>query len=72
MSLILSPDELVALTGYRRACDQIPELHRQGFLRARRSPAGGVILERAHYEAVCAGRIDPARPRVKPPRTAMA
>jgi hypothetical protein len=32
--LILSPDELVALTGYRRASEQLEELRRQGLWRA--------------------------------------
>lgn len=67
--LILTPGELEALTGYRRAGEQLAELHRRGFIRARRSHAGGVILERAHYLAVCAGCLpDVAAPRVKPPR----
>jgi hypothetical protein len=67
--LILAPAELEALTGYRRASDQLAELHRQGFTRARRSHAGGVILERAHYLAICTGRAPEApAPRVKPPR----
>lgn len=54
--LTLDSDELHALTGYRQPAAQLRELHRQGFHRARRSPAGHVVLERAHYEAVCAGR----------------
>jgi hypothetical protein len=68
--LILSPDELAALTGYRRPCDQVRELHRQGFTRARRSPVTGrVILERSHYDAVCRGDVAPQEPRVRiPPR----
>lgn len=54
--LILSDDQLRELTGYRQPACQLRELHRQGFHRARRNPAGHVVLERAHYEAVCAGR----------------
>ena len=47
MSAILEPAELVRLTGYKRPADQLAELHRQGFYRARRSPSDGtVILER--------------------------
>lgn len=66
--ILLSPEELVALTGYQRAADQVPELQRQGFTRARRSPTTGqTILERAHYEAVCAGQKAQARPKVRPP-----
>lgn len=56
MSLTLSADELFALTGYKRPADQLTELHRQGFYRARRAPVtGDIILERDHYLAVCAG-----------------
>ncbi|MDD0812970.1 DUF4224 domain-containing protein [Curvibacter sp. RS43] len=51
--ITLQPDELLELTGYRRAGDQLKELKRQGFYRARRSFAtGDVILERAHYLSV--------------------
>ena len=67
MSAILSSEELVSLTGYRRPADQLAELHRQGFFRARRSPSdGSVILERPHYDAVCSGAAKPAQePRVR-------
>lgn len=71
-SVILSTDELIALTGYRSPGKQVAELQRQGFFRARRSiVSGAVILERAHFEAVCAG-AQTERPRVKPPRLRMA
>lgn len=53
--LVLTPEELETLTGYRQPHAQLRELRRQGFHRARRNPAGAVILERAHYQAVCAG-----------------
>lgn len=70
--IVLSDAELVRITGYKRPAEQLAELHRQGFHRARRSPrTGGVILERAHYDAVCAGQaltIGPAPPRLRPPR----
>jgi len=67
VSAILSSEELVSLTGYRRPADQLAELHRQGFFRARRSPSdGSVILERPHYDAVCSGAAKPAQePRVR-------
>jgi hypothetical protein len=52
VDLVLSPDELVRLTGYRRAHEQLRELHSQGFTRARRNRLGEVVLERAHYDAV--------------------
>lgn len=68
MSVILSEDELQALTGYKRPQDRVDELQRQGFYRARRAPSdGSVILERAHYDAVCAGARKPAEePRLRP------
>lgn len=71
-SITLTDDELVTVTGgYRQAAAQLKELHRQGFYRARRAPiTGRVILERAHYDAVTAGGIQPAnntayRPKVR-------
>ena len=71
--LLLSPDEIAAVCGgYVQPARQLEELHAQGFHRARRSQVtGAVILERAHYEAVCAGATKPAtdsktaRPRVR-------
>ena len=67
--LLLQPAELVALTGYRRPADQLQELHRNGFIRARRCRVtGAVILERAHYLAVCAGQQAAQRPKVRPPK----
>lgn len=72
--LTLSREEIQRLTGgYKRASDQLAELHRQGFFRARLGRVTGqVILERAHYDAVCAGAMAhmqaPAgpRPRLRP------
>ncbi|MFG6441102.1 DUF4224 domain-containing protein [Roseateles sp. LKC17W] len=58
--IALSDEQLVRITGYRQPAAQLRELLRQGFHRARRNPAGRVILERPHYEAVCAGREAPA------------
>ena len=52
-SLILSFEELVHLTGYRQPAAQLNNLKAQGFHRARRNALGSVVLERAHYEAVC-------------------
>lgn len=63
--LLLTDAELAALTGYKRAAEQLAELHRQGFARARRDRLGHVVLERAHYHAVCAGATQPARPQVR-------
>lgn len=66
MSITLLPKELEAITGYKRPGDQLVELQRQGFMRARRSrTTGDIILERAHYDAVCAGAKPDHRPRVR-------
>lgn len=72
MSLTLKPEEIQEITGglVQRAA-QLEQLHAQGFRRAR-IYRGQVILERAHYEAVCAGtfastanQVDTSRPKVK-------
>lgn len=60
--LILSADEIRELTGYRQPHAQLESLRKQGFHRARRNALGDVVLERAHYQAVCAGQ-DGARPQ---------
>lgn len=67
-SVVLDPEELQQLTGYRRPTEQLAELHRQGFYRARRAPSdGSVILERHHYAAVCSGSTQTApQPKVRP------
>jgi hypothetical protein len=69
VSVTLSPDELRALTGYKRPAEQLRELLRLGFYRARRARVTGeVILERAHVDAVAAGAIDakPGEQRNRP------
>jgi hypothetical protein len=70
--ILLTPDELIDLTGCRRQGDQLRELHAQGFVRAHLNRAGQVVLERAHYVAVCEGRyarpldvVQNNRPRVR-------
>ncbi|MGJ3704585.1 DUF4224 domain-containing protein [Variovorax sp. AFSI2.2] len=67
-SAILTRAELKQLTGYKRSAEQMAELLRQGFYRARRSRVdGSVILERPHYDAVSAGASMPANePRLRP------
>ncbi|QTD44584.1 DUF4224 domain-containing protein [Ottowia testudinis] len=55
--LTLSPDEIAAITGYRSSTRQLNQLHARGFVRAYIGPRG-VVLERAHYEAVCRGEYD--------------
>lgn len=67
-SAILTRAELKQLTGYKRPAEQLADLLRQGFYRARRSRVdGSVILERPHYDAVCAGASMPANePKLRP------
>ena len=67
IGLTLTPDELYEITRYKRQADQLKYLHKRGFHRAV-IQRGQVLLERAHYEAVCAGAFEPARPKVIPPR----
>ena len=57
--IALTPEEIERLTGgLSQARRQLTELHSRGFWRARLI-RGHVILERAHYEAVCAGALPP-------------
>lgn len=66
--LTLSCAEIERITGYQRAADQLRELHRQGFHRARRARVtGDIILERTHYTAVCSGGQQANAPRVRMP-----
>jgi hypothetical protein len=73
--ITLTSSEIERITGgYKQPGKQLAELHRLGFYRARRSKVtGGVILERAHYDAVAAGLpASPAtskadRPKVRVP-----
>jgi len=60
-----TPDELYDLTGYAQPARQLAELHRLGFSRARRDRLGRVVLERAHYDAVCAGQTQAPRPKLR-------
>ncbi len=69
MTIILTSEELAGVTGYRTPKRQLEELHRQGFYRARISATGNVILERAHYDAVCAGETPAKAPTVRNPFT---
>jgi hypothetical protein len=71
-TIVLSDDELRMITRYSQPSKQLFELHRQGFHRARLGRVGGVLLERAHYEAVCAGRVSAEAPHVRPPKLRMA
>ena len=55
MSIVLSEEELVALTGYKLATMQLDRLRKDGFYRARMGRRG-VILERSHYLAITGGQ----------------
>lgn len=55
-SVVLKSEELVQLTGYRAPTKQLEVLLKRGFTRAFISRRR-VVLERAHYEAVCCGQI---------------
>lgn len=52
--ITLQQDELLALTGYKRPNDQLRVLLKRGFSRAY-IQNGRLVLERAHYDAVCRG-----------------
>jgi hypothetical protein len=64
-ALTLSAEQLENLTGYKRQAEQLAELHRRGYSRAYRDRLGRVVLTRAHFDAVEAGAIVPARPKVR-------
>ena len=70
MTPTIPTSDIEQITGYKRPYDQLLELHRQGFYRARRSPTTGhIILERVHYDAVCAGfRQQTNAPQVRVPQ----
>ena len=55
MTIALTPEEIVLLTGYEHPSRQLEMLHKRGFHRAFIS-RHGVVLERVHYEAVCKGQ----------------
>jgi hypothetical protein len=55
MSIVLTEEELIALTSYKLATMQLDRLRKDGFYRARMG-RHGVILERSHYLAITAGK----------------
>lgn len=72
LQVLLSAEELSAVTGYQKPALQVRELHRRGFARARVNARNEVVLERAHFEAVCRGvesanDASAGRPQVQPP-----
>lgn len=67
-SLTLTPEEIAELTGgMQKPRCQVNRLHERGFVRARLE-RGRVILERAHYEAVCRGEFAPGAQKRDTPR----
>ena len=71
-TLTLTADELHALTGYRWARKQLEALHARGFWRAYINVCGRVVLERAHYDAVCRGDSQRPKPKMLIPRSLAA
>lgn len=68
MSLCLTREEIAELTaGLVLARCQLKRLHARGFARARLE-RGKVILERAHYDAVCRGEFAAGGPKRDTPR----
>jgi hypothetical protein len=57
-TLCLSAVDLQELTGYEQPARQLQALKGAGFWRARMNAMHEVVLERAHYEAVCAGATE--------------
>lgn len=55
MTIKLSPDEIFEITGYKLPAMQLEVLHRRGFYRACIG-RHGVVLTRAHFEAVEHGK----------------
>ena len=66
--ILLSESEIYELTGglTKPRC-QVKRLHEHGFARARLE-RGRVILERAHFEAVCRGQFTGAPKKGDTPR----
>jgi hypothetical protein len=58
MNIILTREELIAITGYEQPCKQLQTLKARGFYRAYIARKGGVVLERTHYESVTRGNDD--------------
>lgn len=56
---VLSETTLFKITGYKQASKQLASLKADGFYRARINRLGKLVLESAHYEAVCAGQVRP-------------
>lgn len=61
MTTTLNEQELQQITGYTAPLRQLNVLHLRGFVRAYRARDGRVILERAHYLALCRGEFSSGR-----------
>lgn len=69
--LLLTPNELIAITGYRRPRDQVAWVAKHYAIRAFVNAAGEAIVLRAHLEAAAAREVVPDRvPRVRMVREA--
>jgi hypothetical protein len=55
--MTLTPQEIERITGYRRPKEQLADLKKHGFVRARMRRDGKVILEKDHYVAICRGQF---------------
>lgn len=67
-SVTLTEGELVQVAGgHTQPRRQLTELHKRGFWRARLGIHGRVVLERAHFDAVCAGALPPGQAKVDTP-----
>lgn len=68
VSVVLTDEEVQSLCGgLKQPARQLRALHDRGYWRAYIGKAGGVVLERAHYEAVSSGQASaPTRaPKVR-------
>lgn len=59
--IALTEAELIRITGYELATKQLNVLRERGFHRAFIDRNGALVLERAHYEAVCQGHSEKPR-----------
>lgn len=66
MTTTLNEQELQQITGYSAPLRQLNVLHLRRFVRTYRARDGRVILERAHYLAVCCGEFSNSRIDIQP------
>jgi hypothetical protein len=71
-TIVLTREEIEAITQYKAPTMQLNELRRQGFYRARIG-RHGVVLERGHYDAVVAGQTaEPTKKALNLPKLRLA